>query len=279
MKYIFRKEVQDILDIFTDLFDIRIAFFSIEGKELKVGKRKGLCQYCSLLRQRLDYESICLNLDEKMRSKALIDKKMIRYQCHGGMTEAIIPIHIEDNLIGYLMIGQFRISREPLGTSIRKQWAEKIGTDELEAAFLKTPYFPEMYALNILKLFKVLVDHILYRHMVDLYSSSSIQPLLAYLQSHIEEQLDLTEASSILFQSQSSLSHKFKKLTGKSFKQFQIDMKLDKADEFFKMNPEMSIKEVAYRVGYKDPYYFSRLYKKYRGQSPSQTKKDFFSRM
>jgi len=27
MKYIFREEVQEILDIFTELFDIRIAFF------------------------------------------------------------------------------------------------------------------------------------------------------------------------------------------------------------------------------------------------------------
>lgn len=53
MKYIFRKEVQDILDIFTDLFDIRIAFFSSQGQELKVGKRRGLCKFCHLLRRQI----------------------------------------------------------------------------------------------------------------------------------------------------------------------------------------------------------------------------------
>jgi len=277
MKYIFREEVQEILDIFTELFDIRIAFFSTDGTELKVGKRKGLCRYCSLLRRKLNYESICLDLDRKMQAKAVMERRMIHYQCHGDMTEAITPIFMEQSLVGFLMIGQFRTSKQQLNPKIARAWQKKFGTDELTKAFLSTPYFSSEQADNILKLFSVLVDHLLYRQMVELYGSNSIQPLITYLQSHLEEQLNIVEASNILLQSQSTLSHKFKKLTGKSFKQFQIDLKLSKADEFFKKHPEMHVKEVARRLGYKDQYYFSRLYKKYRGCSPSAAQKRFRS--
>jgi AraC-like DNA-binding protein len=35
------------------------------------------------------------------------------------------------------------------------------------------------------------------------------------------------------------------------------------------MNPDISIQEAASRVGYEDPFYFSRLYKKVRLVAPS----------
>ncbi|MEN6306898.1 MAG: PocR ligand-binding domain-containing protein [Anaerohalosphaeraceae bacterium] len=273
IKYIFRNEVQDILDVFTEIFDIRIAFFSTDGAELKVGKRKGLCRYCTLLRSGLGREQTCLDLDQKMRRRAVEKKTMVQYQCHGGMTEAITPIYIDDDLSGFLMVGQFRTNVNSLNSTIKTQWQKKYGTLEIEDAFLKTPYFPEETAGNILKLFTVLVDHILYRHMVELYGNKSINPLITYLHSRIEEQLDLAEASKILLQSKSSLSHKFKKMTGKGFKQFQIDLKMNKADQFLRKNPEMTVKEIAHRLGYNDPYYFSRLYKKYRGCSPTIIRK------
>ncbi|HML74555.1 MAG TPA: PocR ligand-binding domain-containing protein [Anaerohalosphaeraceae bacterium] len=273
IKYIFRNEVQEILDIFTDLFDIRIAFFSTDGTELKVGKKKGLCRYCTLLRTGLGREQTCLDLDQKMRRRAVEKKTMIQYQCHGGMTEAITPIYIDEDLSGFLMVGQFRTEEKGLSSTIQTQWQKKYGTSDIEEAFRETPCFSEEKAKHILKLFSVLVDHILYRHMVEMYGNKSITPLITYLQSRIEEKLDLTEASRLLLQSKSSLSHKFKKMTGKGFKRFQIDFKMDKADQFLRKNPEMTVKEVAHRLGYSDPYYFSRLYKKYRGCSPTAVRK------
>ncbi len=56
----------------------------------------------------------------------------------------------------------------------------------------------------------------------------------------------------------------------KSFKQMMIEEKLKKAEEYFHLGPNITIREVAVKVGYNDPYYFSRLYRKYRGLSPSE---------
>ena len=114
IKFIFKKEANRIFNVFTNLFDIRIAFFSSSGKELSVGKNKPICSFCSLLRERLDLEIKCLDLDRKKRLEAAQQKKLIVYQCHGGMPEAIRPIYIEDELIGFVMIGQFRTSGKPM---------------------------------------------------------------------------------------------------------------------------------------------------------------------
>ena len=43
-------------------------------------------------------------------------------------------------------------------------------------------------------------------------------------------------------------------------------------DEYMSTSPESSIAQIARRFGFDDPLYFSRLYKKYRGTSPSHKK-------
>lgn len=269
LRYIFHEAAETILNVFTDLFDIRIAFFTIEGTELMVGKNKPLCRYCELLRSKLGFEDTCMVLDRKMRDCAIVEKKLIHYICHGGMTEAVKPVFIDDELTGFLMIGQFRTSEQPVEQTLLRTWKKQEGTDELEQAFQKTPYYHRDYAENILRLFDILVEHILYRRMVELYGSNSLQPLVSFLKSHVDDNLSLADATKILPASQSSLAHKFKKVTGKSFKRFQIDLKLTKAEELFRKHPEITVKEVAFRLGYTSPFYFSRLYKKHRNMSPS----------
>ena len=272
LKFIFQKDVEKIFSVFTDLFGIRIAFFSSSGEELNVGKDKPICQYCQLLRQKLDFEEQCLSLDRRKRAEATEQGTMIVYQCHGGMTEAITPIYIENELIGYVMIGQFRTSDKPLPKAIARMWREQFDSSELEDFWEQMPVYEASYADNILKLFSVLVDFIISQHMIEIKGSNSILPLVSFMQEHVEENLDLAQAAKILCTSQSSLSHKLKKITGKSFKQFQIDLKLAKADEYFTSKPEMTVKEVSFRLGYDDPFYFSRLYKAHRGKPPTTVK-------
>lgn len=273
LRFIFRKDIDKIFAVFTDLFGIRIAFFSNDGHEVNVGKNKPMCCYCRLLRDRLGYEDICLKLDQKKRQEAAERRKLIVYQCHGGMTEAITPIYIEDDLIGYVMIGQFRTMGESVPHKIRRLLNRRIGPEELEIAYKKTPCYESSYTESILTLFSVLIDLIVSRRLVEIGNSNSVRPIISFMEEHVEENLSLAQASKILSQSRSSLSHGFRKETGESFKQFQIRLKLDKADEYFKKKPEISVKEVALRLGFEDQFYFSRLYKKHRGESPTAAKK------
>jgi len=273
IRFIFQKNVENIFNVFTELFDIRIAFFSNSGEELNVGKDRMLCRYCKLLREELEFEEKCLKLDQEMRLKAERQKQTVVYQCHGGMTEAVTPIMLENELIGYVMIGQFRTSEKPLPMPVLSRWQKKFTNDEITKTYWQTPFYSPKYSKDILYLFSVLVDFIVSQRMIEMESSSSIGPLVKFLQNHVEENLSLDDASRIVCQSRSSISHKFKKITGKSFKQFQTELKLAKADEYLANNPEITVREVASKLGFEDPFYFSRLYKKHRGLSPKKTQK------
>ena len=49
--------------------------------------------------------------------------------------------------------------------------------------------------------------------------------------------------------------------------------RMERAKHLLK-NPDKSIKEICAEVGYSDPNYFSRIFKKYQGVSPTEYKEN-----
>jgi two-component system response regulator YesN len=73
--------------------------------------------------------------------------------------------------------------------------------------------------------------------------------------------------------SPSTVTRLFKKLTGQSFKQYQLSFRLRRAATLMAESPDCPIAEIAPAVGFDDPLYFSRLFRKYTGQSPTAYRK------
>ena len=74
--------------------------------------------------------------------------------------------------------------------------------------------------------------------------------------------------------SQSRFSHKFKETTGFAPLQYFINIKLEKAKELLAFS-SMNISEIAENVGYDNALYFSRLFRKNTGFSPSEYRKKY----
>jgi len=53
--------------------------------------------------------------------------------------------------------------------------------------------------------------------------------------------------------------------------QYYIQIKIYKAESLLEQQ-DLSVKEVAYKIGFEDQYYFSRLFKNKTGVSPSEWK-------
>lgn len=73
--------------------------------------------------------------------------------------------------------------------------------------------------------------------------------------------------------SASYFSSLFKRETGKSFVQYLIDLRLEKAIELLKTT-DLRTYEIAEAVGYNEPNYFSYVFKKKYGAPPSQFRKN-----
>ncbi len=100
------------------------------------------------------------------------------------------------------------------------------------------------------------------------------QKFLRKALQHIEKNLDNTEFNvndfaSVMCISRSLLHKKLTALTDQSATDFINTIRLKKARELI-LSGSYNISEVAYTVGYNDPKYFSRLFKKHFNVSPSE---------
>lgn len=101
------------------------------------------------------------------------------------------------------------------------------------------------------------------------YKQNRIEESIAYMKQCIKGQLTLEEIADCVQVSASHFSSVFKNSTGYSPLNFFILLKMQEACRLLSFTSQ-SIKQVAFDLGYADPYYFSRLFKKTIGKSPSE---------
>ncbi|GAB4449427.1 MAG: AraC family transcriptional regulator [Anaerolineae bacterium] len=93
--------------------------------------------------------------------------------------------------------------------------------------------------------------------------------IISYMMAHISEPGQLDDFAAQAFMSRSHFSRKFHEKTGFAPFDYFIRLKIQKACELLETS-DMSVAEISYSLGYRDPYYFSRLFKKVMGQAPQR---------
>lgn len=89
-----------------------------------------------------------------------------------------------------------------------------------------------------------------------------------YIIDNIKEDLDLETIANNFNLSSYYFSRSFKEAMGYNLSDFINTVRIRMAKELLKQN-NMSIKEIGYEVGYSDPNYFSKVFKKYEGHTPT----------
>jgi len=96
-----------------------------------------------------------------------------------------------------------------------------------------------------------------------------VEKIIQYMHQNIDNRVTLTELSELVQLSPTYLSRVFKETTEYSVIEFFNKMKIDKAKELIIEGNKM-VREVAQILGFTDEFYFSRIFKKIEGISPSE---------
>ena len=65
------------------------------------------------------------------------------------------------------------------------------------------------------------------------------------------------------------MSKLFRKYTRQSYNQYLTGIRMERAKQLMEENSELFVKDIAEMVGYRDQFYFSRIFHSYTGQSPA----------
>lgn len=106
-------------------------------------------------------------------------------------------------------------------------------------------------------------------HSYEIKVPVDVSKIVTYLNTHYTETLEIGEIAEQLHLSHSRLIALFKKFETVTPKQYIINLRIRKARELLE-NSSLSISEIATTVGYPNALYFSRIFKKNTGISPTQ---------
>jgi two-component system response regulator YesN len=101
------------------------------------------------------------------------------------------------------------------------------------------------------------------------YSNHIVKATKEYLESHYTDDISLESMAEYVNISPQYFSKLIKKTTGFNFIDWLSMLRVRKAKELL-TNSNLTVKEVCFMVGYKDPNYFSRIFKKRIGITPSE---------
>ena len=108
---------------------------------------------------------------------------------------------------------------------------------------------------------------------IDRESEKRINRALEVIYRSISTDISIDELAKECCLSSGHFSHLFKEIVGVSPHSYIIFLRMDKARDLL-LNTRLPLREVGELVGCPDPNYFSRLFKKHTGMSPSEFRKN-----
>ncbi len=117
----------------------------------------------------------------------------------------------------------------------------------------------------------------------DLFSKKDVEkllPVLEYICENYAEPISLSDVCGVVNLNEYYFCRLFKKITGSTLTEYINFVRVCMAEKLFMS--DVSITEISYQSGFSSLSYFNRVFKKYKGYSPSEFKKivenksDFF---
>lgn len=117
-----------------------------------------------------------------------------------------------------------------------------------------------------------LLFEILYQQAFPPQSHANVircEKVIEYIRDHYTENITIKQLCSLVDLSPGYLSEIFKKVSGKTPVEYIHQVRIDRSKELL-LNTPLKIKDIARRTGFNDEFYFTRVFKKLEGCTPSQ---------
>jgi two-component system, response regulator YesN len=110
---------------------------------------------------------------------------------------------------------------------------------------------------------------------IQMEEKNNMQKIEEYLRKNYQEDINLQEIAERFFLNRDYISRKFKQEYNETLTDYLTKIRIEKAKALLE-NPSFKIYEVAYKTGYQNEKYFSKVFKKVIGQTPNEYRSSIF---
>ena len=156
-----------------------------------------------------------------------------------------------------------------IGTSPDYQWLFGQIIQEMQ---LCRPRFEELISLLLRNIFILISRNLIGANRADNSLENEVELAMHYFRENYRSEINVEDYALSRGISASNFYRVFKQISGSTPLQFILKLRLSNAQNLLE-NSNLTIAEIASAVGYENPLYFSRLFHKHIGVSPSEYRK------
>jgi len=263
------EKLNQILKDFYLLSGFRIGIYDVDGKEITAFPYK-ICNFCYTLRQNEKANSICLKSDIEALKIVASTQTIHIYQCQFGLTEAVAPILEDKKVIGFIVIGQIIENGIDIKNNIFLNCSQYFESDEIIKKKLN-----EVVVLShdqikaAASLMGICTSYLSITKQIKLMRTLQSQKLKEYINTNFRRQITLNELCNKFELGRTTICNLIKRELKMSLLDYINNLRIEEAKRLL-VDTELQIKELSIMSGFIDQNYFSRLFKKNVGTTPTQ---------
>lgn len=286
------KAIGDYLKHLTENYDLRIVvndfvgFLSWDNSLLEVFSPYMIHSnsFCMRIKSQRELWDKCLSMKHRILKRSEFEKDVYLGMCYCGVGEYIVPIICNNIVFGVICVGTFCIDAFKAELRI-KRIARDHGfdaedlLDKYSSSVKKEA--PDAYLIkSILGILSAYLSNYCYNSMPAQEALTQYRPLklsseryilshaIEYIKLHFTERIYVSHIASFCHCSESYINHIFKKNVGSNIKEFINKLRIEHAKTCL-IESYDSIAEISCKVGFDDPNYFSTVFSRITGLSPT----------
>ena len=259
---------------FYKLTGIKIVLYD-ENRNYLYSYPEEMCSFCETVRTISELSKKCISCDNVGFDVCEKTHKPYIYRCHLGLAEAIAPICENDIVIGYMMLGQILCEQDKekaIESAVEICNRYNFDRGQMLDMLGRVRVVGEDFIASAVNMMSMCACY-LYCNKIIRNKSDVISVLIEkYIDSHLAEDLGLDVLCGKLYISRSRLYSISKSCFNMGISDYVRKKRIEEAKNKLK-GTDTPINVIAVEVGYIDVNYFSRIFKKETGYTPSAYRK------
>lgn len=265
------EKIEKLSTDFLIATGVKLAVYDINFNPLNY-KGQNDVSYCALIQAKEEGRLACHRSDADLLEQCKNERRAVMHICHAGLLDLALPIVYEKKIIAYLMLGQIKTKDSSPALRGKSVFTESEHID-LEKYYSELPVFGEEKIDSILNVAIMAAKYILFENMLIPKYEPTFDRALSYINDNIDKNLTISEISRSTLVPKSSLYKMFHTHLGSTVSEYINSKRVKKASELL-INTDLSVSEISERLGFSTQQYFSKTFKKYKGVSPVQFRKN-----
>ena len=270
-----KEEQQELKALLCDLHTLsgfRLSIHDTEFREIEAYPEQ-LSSFCHLVQSSPSGSCQCVENDRRAFDYVRKNPGVYLYKCCFGLYEAVAPLYLMGNLVGYLMMGQ-TIDRDPHSLDEVFQAGLRCIKDRslLKRTCDDICVCDKENILSCMKVLDICAQYITFSNRFPLRRSNIADRVKQYVDENYAHKITIEQICAGLFCSRTAVTKAFRHKFGIGINEYLTSVRVGAARRLL-LNTPKPVSKIAECCGFSDQNYFCKVFLKECGLTPSAYRK------